>query len=116
MAILTKVSASSASKEFLNTKALATHAYMSHKSGLRPHHLGLHRAICFLMGWNTMPDPDSGTWVPEILPKPEALAQKEDLILWPPVVIVHNISLSNNDHNKWKLINIDALGEFLRGL
>ncbi|XP_021769601.1 uncharacterized protein LOC110733838 [Chenopodium quinoa] len=104
----------SASKEFQNTKALATHAYMSYKVGLRPQHLGLHKAICFLMGWNTMPDPNSGTWVPELLPKPEALAQKEDLILWPPIVIVHNISLSNNDHNKWKLINIDALGEFLR--
>ena len=63
-----------------------------------------------------MPDPETGTWSPEPLPGPDALALKEDLILWPPIVIVHNISLSNNDHNKWKLINIDALEEFLRGL
>ncbi|CAO2833239.1 unnamed protein product [Amaranthus hypochondriacus] len=104
----------SASKAFQNTKALASHAFMSHKNGLRPQHLGLHRALCVLMGWNRMPDPETGTWSPEPLPGPEALALKEDLILWPPIVIVHNISLSNNDHNKWKLINIDALEEFLR--
>ncbi|GMH11482.1 hypothetical protein Nepgr_013323 [Nepenthes gracilis] len=102
------------SKEFLDTERLVKHAYMSHKVGLRAQHLGLHKAICVLMGWNSVAAPDGVTWVPQLLPQAEALALKEDLILWPPVVIVHNISLSNNNHEEWNTISIEATGAFLR--
>ncbi|GAB4855074.1 hypothetical protein Ancab_023657 [Ancistrocladus abbreviatus] len=104
----------SSSKEFLDTESLAKHAYMSHRVGLRAQHLGLHKAICVLMGWKIEVGPDMVTWAPQDLSHGEAFAQKEDLILWPPVVIVHNISLSNSNHKEWKVISTEALGTFLR--
>ncbi|KAJ7974937.1 XS domain protein [Quillaja saponaria] len=74
----------SLSKEFMDTQRLVNHAFMSRKIGLRAKHLGLHRAICVLLGWDTVVPHDTITWVPHVLPDAEALAQKEDLILWPP--------------------------------
>ncbi|EXC25393.1 hypothetical protein L484_016775 [Morus notabilis] len=105
----------SASKEFMDTQRLVTHAFMSHKAGLRAEHLGLHRAISVLLGWSTVVPDDTITWVPQVLPKEEALAQKEDLILWPPVIIIHNISLSHNNPEKWKVVTMEALEAFIRG-
>ncbi|KAF5733694.1 hypothetical protein HS088_TW16G00134 [Tripterygium wilfordii] len=105
----------SLSKEFMDTKRLVMHAFMSHKVGLRAEHWGLHRAICILMGWDTVPPQDTVTWVPEVLPASEAWAQKEDLILWPPVVIIHNISMSNNNPEQQKVLPIERIETFLRG-
>ncbi|GAB2229295.1 hypothetical protein Droror1_Dr00023433 [Drosera rotundifolia] len=75
------------SKEFLNTQQLVTHAYMARKPSMRAKHLGLHKAISVLMGWNSVAAPDVVTWVPHVLSDEESLAQKEDLILWPPIFI-----------------------------
>lgn len=105
----------SASKEFMDTQRLVTHAFMSHKAGLRAEHLGLHKAICVLLGWSTVVPDDTITWVPQVLPKAEALAQKEDLILWPPVIIVHNISFSHTNPEMWKVVTMEALEAFIRG-
>ncbi|KAF5729425.1 hypothetical protein HS088_TW21G01590 [Tripterygium wilfordii] len=105
----------SLSKEFMDTKRLVTHAFMSHKVGLRAQHLGLQRAICVLMGWNIVPPQDTVTWVPEVLSASDAWAQKEDLILWPPVVIIHNISMSNNNPERQKVLPIEQVETFLRG-
>ncbi|GAB2277017.1 hypothetical protein Dimus_011725 [Dionaea muscipula] len=102
------------SKEFLNTQRLVIHAYMSRKANLRAQHLGLHKAVSVLMGWHSAAASDIITWVPHPLPEVEVAAQKEDLILWPPVVIVHNISLSYKNHKEWSVVSIDDLGEFMR--
>lgn len=98
----------------MDTQRLVKHAYMSHKIGLRAQHLGLAKAICVLMGWNSALPQDTVTWVPEDLHKEEAVVQKEDLIIWPPVVIVRNISMSCSNPGKWKVITIEALEAFLR--
>ncbi|XP_039038218.1 uncharacterized protein LOC120175718 [Hibiscus syriacus] len=45
------------SKEFMDTQRLVTHAFMSHKVGLRAEHLGLHKAICVLLGWDSSAQP-----------------------------------------------------------
>ncbi|XP_027364997.1 uncharacterized protein LOC113872028 [Abrus precatorius] len=105
----------SSSKEFMDTQRLVTHAYMSHKAGLRAKHLGLHKAICVLMGWDTVVPQDTVTWVPQVLPHAEALAQKEDLILWPPIVIIHNISMSDDNPQNWKVVSMETIEAFLRG-
>ncbi|XP_050210479.1 uncharacterized protein LOC126660830 [Mercurialis annua] len=102
------------SKEFMDTRRLVTHAFMSHKAGLRALHLGLHKAICVLMGWNTYVPCDTKTWVPDVLSDAEALAQKEDLMLWPPLVIMHNISMSINNPEQQKVIPIEGVEAFLR--
>ncbi|PRQ56182.1 putative XS domain-containing protein [Rosa chinensis] len=103
------------SKEFMDTQRLVTHAFMSKKAGLRTQHLGLLKAVCALLGWSTVIPTDIVLWVPQVLPKAEALAQKEDLILWPPVIIIHNISMSDNNPENWKVVSIEALEAFLRG-
>ncbi|XP_050384817.1 uncharacterized protein LOC126801495 [Argentina anserina] len=103
------------SKEFMDTQRLVTHAFMSKKAGLRAQHLGLLKAVCALLGWSTIIPTDIVLWVPQVLPKAEALAQKEDLIVWPPVIIIHNISMSDNNPEKWKVVSIEALEAFLRG-
>ncbi|PON40905.1 XS domain containing protein [Trema orientale] len=105
----------SVSKEFMDTQRLVTHAYMSHKAGLRSEHLGLHKAICVMLGWSTVVPDETITWVPQILPKSEAFAQKEDLIIWPPVIVIHNVSLSYNNPEKWKVVTVEALEAFIRG-
>ncbi|KAJ9159814.1 hypothetical protein P3X46_025283 [Hevea brasiliensis] len=105
----------SSSKDFMDTQRLVTHAFMSHKVGLRAQHLGLHKAICILMGWNTYVPCDMRTWVPDVLPEAEAWAQKEDLMIWPPLVIIHNISMSNVNPEQQKVIPIDGVEAFLRG-
>ncbi|EOY19082.1 hypothetical protein QUC31_006244 [Theobroma cacao] len=102
------------SKEFMDTQRLVTHAFMSHKVGLRAQHLGLHKAICVLLGWDSIAPPDTVTWVPHILPEAEALAQKEDLVLWPPIVVIHNISMANNDPQEQKVVPIEGVQAFLR--
>ncbi|KAK9064030.1 hypothetical protein SSX86_017902 [Deinandra increscens subsp. villosa] len=106
----------SLSKEFLDTQRLAMHAFMSHKGGLKAQHLGLLKAICVMLGWNSVIPADTPRWFPETLSSTETLAQKQDLIIWPPVVIVHNISILNNNSKGEGPTTVEALGEFLRGV
>ncbi|KAK7268422.1 hypothetical protein RIF29_21120 [Crotalaria pallida] len=105
----------SSSKEFMDTQRLVTHAFMSHKAGLRAKHLGLHKAICVLMGWDTVIPQDTVTWVPQVLHHTEALAQKEDLIIWSPIVIIHNISMYDDNPQNWKVVSMETIEALLRG-
>lgn len=106
----------SLSKEFLDTQRLAMHAFMSHKSGLRAQHLGLVKAICVMLGWNSNIHAKTIRWFPEPLSTAQTWAQKEDLIIWPPVIIIHNTSILNNDSNGQGPTSLEALGQFLRGI
>ncbi|KAL8090274.1 uncharacterized protein LOC141698041 isoform X2 [Apium graveolens] len=99
----------SESKEFTDTRRLATHAFMSHKVGLRTQHLGLHKAICVLLGWKSEVAPNVVTWAPETISSAEMLAQKEDLIIWPPVVVIHDNSPSDPE------TTVEALEIFIKG-
>eukprot|EP00250_Pteridium_aquilinum_P001136 c11343_g1_i1 orf=520-3471(+) len=78
------------SKPFVDTHSLVMHALQSKKRGLRADHLGLCKAICSVMGWNQAIDPAGGKLYQNISVE-EAKANKEDLILWPPAVVVHNV-------------------------
>lgn len=88
---------------------------MSQKVWLKAKHLGLHKAICVLMGWNNDAPPDGKLWLPVAVPAPNALAQKEDLILWPPVVVIHNCSGLVTDLDGQKVTTTEAVENFLRG-
>ena len=70
--------------------------------------------MCFV-GQNTVVPHDPITWSPEFLTNAEALAQKEDLILWPPLIVVHNISMSDSNPRKWKVVKVEEVETFLRG-
>lgn len=88
---------------------------MSKKFGLRARHLGLHKAICVLLGWNAEVGSDVITFAPQVISSSEALAQKEDLILWPPAVIIHSISVSASRPGGQNVFTKEAVEDFLRG-
>ncbi|XP_058084407.1 protein SUPPRESSOR OF GENE SILENCING 3 [Magnolia sinica] len=77
------------SKDYADVHGLIMHAYNSQNAALRVDHLGLHKALCVLMGWNYAKGPDSSKAY-ESFSASEAEANKEDLIIWPPIVIIHN--------------------------
>ncbi|XP_068662633.1 uncharacterized protein [Aristolochia californica] len=81
----------SLSKEFNNTHGLVTHAFSSLK-GLRTEHLGLHKALCIMLGWDSSVAPDISKRY-QSMSAAEAASLREDLILWPPVVVIHNSSV-----------------------
>ena len=98
----------------MNTIGLVMHTIMSPKVGLRVQHLGLFKALCLLVGWNSEMTPNK-PWVHQVLPAAESLALKEDLIIWPPIVIVHNSSIGNSDPDERMIVTIDMLVTILRG-
>ncbi|KAI3951189.1 hypothetical protein MKW98_028593 [Papaver atlanticum] len=76
-----------ASKEFSDVHGLIMHTYNS--VDLRVDHLGLHKALCVLMGWNYAKAPENSKSY-QSLSADEAAARRDDLIMWPPLVIIHN--------------------------
>ncbi|CAK9153840.1 unnamed protein product [Ilex paraguariensis] len=102
------------SKEFVDTQSLVRHAFMSPKVGFRSQHLGFHKALCALMGWKSAAAPNN-PWVCEILSDAETLAVKEDLIIWPPVVIIHNSSIGNYKPDDRVVVSIEVLEAILKG-
>ncbi|KAM7496877.1 hypothetical protein LguiA_021291 [Lonicera macranthoides] len=105
------------SKEFVDFKSLAMHAFSSPKFGLRSQHLGFHKALCVFMGWKSgCGMATNKSWVCEILSDAEALALKEDLIIWPPVVIIHNNSIQNKNPDARVIVSIDELHAILKDM
>lgn len=102
------------SKEFEDTLSLAQHAFMSRKVGSKSEHLGLHKALCVLMGWNSAVFSNSA-WVRRTLPDAEASSLKEDLIIWPPVVVIHNSSIANDNPDERMIVSVEKLRDILRG-
>ena len=101
-------------EEFVGTEGLATHVFTSQEIGLRSRHLGFHKALCALMGWKSAEKPNV-TWSPEKLSDVENLTLKEDLILWPPVVIIHNSTIGNKSPDQQVIISIEEFETKLRG-
>ncbi|KAL5702283.1 hypothetical protein ACHQM5_027518 [Ranunculus cassubicifolius] len=93
-----------ASKEFSDMHGLIMHVYGPHSGDLHVDHLGLHKALCVLMGWNYAKVPDNSK-VYQSLPANEAEANTEDLILWPPLVIIHNTNTGKSKDGR-----MDGLG------
>eukprot|EP00262_Sarcandra_glabra_P010985 TRINITY_DN26697_c0_g1_i1.p1 TRINITY_DN26697_c0_g1~~TRINITY_DN26697_c0_g1_i1.p1 ORF type:complete len:575 (+),score=84.96 TRINITY_DN26697_c0_g1_i1:220-1944(+) len=77
------------SKEYTDIHGLIMHTYNSQTPDLRVEHLGLHKALCVLMGWNYAKVPENSKAY-QSLSASEAAANRDDLIIWPPTVIIHN--------------------------
>ncbi|KAI3450682.1 hypothetical protein Pfo_007347 [Paulownia fortunei] len=103
------------SDEFVETESLAMHAFMSKKVGLRSQHMGLHKALCVLMGWKITEEPSS-EWHCEVMSNAETSALKEDLIIWPPVVIVHNSTIDNKNPDERVIVSTEKLDLKLRDM
>ncbi|KAG6537607.1 uncharacterized protein LOC122035867 [Zingiber officinale] len=79
-----------ASKDFADVHELIMHTYTLQNADLHVDHLGLHKALCVLMGWNYSKAPDNSKAY-QLLSADNAQANRDDLIVWPPTVILHNI-------------------------
>ncbi|KAL5213147.1 hypothetical protein ABZP36_023994 [Zizania latifolia] len=81
-------------RKFPDIDALISHAYDTCKVGLKTKHLGFHKALCVLMGWNWRVAPDTAKAY-HSMPDREVNAMRGDLMLWPPVVVIHNSSIAS---------------------
>ncbi|VFQ62840.1 unnamed protein product [Cuscuta campestris] len=105
-------------RTFKDTQALGAHCFMSQKVDLKAKHLGLLTAICVLMGWNAVVGPNItglAAWQPRQIPHSAALAQREDLILWPPIVIVQSCTKLSSGPQEHQVTSITRVEECLRG-
>lgn len=91
------------------------HAVTSKKVGVRSQHLGLHKALCALMGWKITDHP-SHEWRREVMTDAETQVLKEDIIIWPPIVVVHNSSIDNTSPSERVIISSEKLDTKLRGM
>ncbi|XP_048136349.1 uncharacterized protein LOC115734300 isoform X2 [Rhodamnia argentea] len=103
------------SKEFGSALALVMHTVMSKNVGCRVEHLGFHKALCVLLGWDSAPA-TNGPWACKLLPPSQASSLREDLIIWPPVVVIHNSSIGNASSGDRVIISIEDLQAVLPGL
>nr|BAK02434.1 predicted protein [Hordeum vulgare subsp. vulgare] len=77
------------SKDFADVHGLVMHAYNPPNADSFVDHLGLHKALCVLKGWDYTKVPDNSKAY-QSLPPDLVRANREDLILWPPTVIIRN--------------------------
>lgn len=99
----------SVARKFLDLDALLSHAYDTCKAGLKTKHLGFHKALCVLMGWNWHVAPDTSKSHHSI-PSEEVNAMRGDLMLWPPVVVIHNSSTGHEAKDTdAKIVSIEEI-------
>lgn len=79
------------SKDVSDMHGLIMHTYNARNTDLRVDHLGLHKALCVLMGWDFTEAPDDSKAY-QLLSADDAQANRDDLIIWPPTVLIHNTS------------------------
>ncbi|XP_021716991.1 uncharacterized protein LOC110684855 [Chenopodium quinoa] len=103
------------SKEFPDMHALVMHTYNSDNADLRVDHLGLHKALCAIMGWSFMRPPDSSRAY-QHMPAEEAAAYQDDLIMWPPMVIINNTNTGKGKDGRMEGLGNKAMDSKLRDL
>ncbi|KAL0369559.1 UNVERIFIED_CONTAM: hypothetical protein Sangu_0274000 [Sesamum angustifolium] len=103
------------SEEFVETESLAVHAFTCEKVGLRSQHLGLHKALCVLMGWK-FTDESSSEWYCEVMSSAEKSALNEDFIIWPPVVVIHNSTIDSKNPDGRVIVSTEELDMKLRDM
>ncbi|OAY55765.1 uncharacterized protein LOC110611995 [Manihot esculenta] len=103
------------SKDFPDMHALIMHAYNSDNADLHVDHLGLHKALCVLMGWNYSKPPDNAKAY-QFLPADEAAANQDDMIMWPPMVIIHNTVTGKGKDGRMEGLGNKAMDSRIRDL
>ncbi|XP_057958155.1 uncharacterized protein LOC131151016 isoform X2 [Malania oleifera] len=102
------------SKDFPDMHGLIMHTYNYDNADMRVDHLGLHKALCVLMGWNYSKPPDN-TKAYQFLSADEAAENQDDLIMWPPVVIIHNTITGKGKEGRMEGLGNKAMDNKLRG-
>lgn len=107
--------AARSAKDFPDMHALVMHTYNSDNADLRVDHLGLHKALCVLMGWNYSKPPDNSKAY-QFLSADEAAANQDDLIMWPPLVIIHNTNTGKNRDGRMEGLGNKTMDSKIREL
>ncbi|KAF5736866.1 hypothetical protein HS088_TW14G01021 [Tripterygium wilfordii] len=103
------------SKEFPDMHGLIMHSYNYDNADLLVDHLGLHKALCVLMGWNYSKPPDNSKAY-QLLPVDEAAANKDDLVMWPPMVLIHNTITGKGKEGRMEGLGNKAMDSKIRDL
>ncbi|CAD6202145.1 unnamed protein product [Miscanthus lutarioriparius] len=88
-------------KDFADVHGLVMHAYNPPNADSFVDHLGLHKALCVLMGWDYTKVPENSKGY-QSLPSDLVQASREDLIVWPPTVIIHNTSTGRKKDGRFE--------------
>ncbi|CAA0832947.1 Unknown protein [Striga hermonthica] len=91
------------------------HAYSSENEATLVDHLAFHKALCILMGWNYTIPPDNSRDYQNLSPN-QAEANRDDLILWPPTVLIHNTITGKGRDGRLEGIGNKAMDSILRDL
>lgn len=102
-------------RDFPDMHALIMHTYNPDRADLLVDHLGLHKAVCLLMGWNYLTAPDN-LKAYQSLSAEEAAANQDDVILWPPTVVVHNTVTGKGKEGRMEGLGNKAMDTKLREL
>ncbi|KAL6902389.1 hypothetical protein ACP4OV_005265 [Aristida adscensionis] len=89
------------SMDFPDAHALAMHAYNPPNADSSVDHLGLHKALCVLMGWDYTKIPENSKAY-QSLPADIIKASREDIIVWPPTVIIHNTATGRKKDGRFE--------------
>ncbi|KAF4365002.1 hypothetical protein F8388_001750 [Cannabis sativa] len=101
------------SKDFPDMHSLIMHAYNADNADLRVDHLGLHKALCVLMGWSYSKPPDNSKAY-QFLSAEEAAANRDDLVIWPPMVIIHNTLTGKNKEGRMEGLGNKSMDSKIR--
>ena len=103
------------SKDFPDVHSLVMHAYNSESAGSLVDHLAFHKALCILMGWNYLTQPNNSKAY-QNLSVNDAEANIDDLIVWPPTVLIHNTITGKNSEGRMEGLGNRAMDSMLRGI
>lgn len=103
------------SKHFPDVHGLIMHTYHSDSDELLVDHLGLHKALCILMGWNYLMPPENSKAY-QMLSADDAVANQDDLIMWPPSVLIHNTLTGKGRDGRMEGIGNRPMDSILRGI
>ncbi|KAG8370207.1 hypothetical protein BUALT_Bualt14G0093100 [Buddleja alternifolia] len=103
------------SKDFTDTHSLIVHAYNSDGADSIVDHLAFHKALCILMGWNYLMPPDNSKAYQNFSAN-DAEANQDDLIMWPPSVLIHNTITGKGRDGRMEGIGNRAMDSILRDL
>ncbi|CAH8308543.1 unnamed protein product [Eruca vesicaria subsp. sativa] len=102
-------------KDVQDTHGLVMHAYYCDDISSRVRHLGLHKALCVLMGWNFSKPPDNSKAY-QNLPAEVVAINQDELILWPPHIIVHNTSTGKGKDGRMEGLGSKRMDDRIREL
>jgi len=91
------------------------HAYNPPNADSLVDHLGLHKALCVLMGWDYTKVHENSKGY-QSLPADLVRESREDLIVWPPTVIIHNTATGRKKDGRFEGLGNKDMDKKMTGI